>query len=129
MPLSDKLKDIRVRNGLTMEELVDRLNKKYGVNISKSMISRWENGHSEPVNSFLAIYAKEFGVDLNFLLGLDVERAYYHDPDIVNRLQESLEDPRKRYIMDSTRKLSNKGIDAVEDFIRYQLEKEGQLDD
>jgi len=69
-PIGEKLKRIRVDNGLTIEALIERLNKNYNLNISKSMVSRWENGHSEPINTFVAAYAKEFGIDMNYLVGI-----------------------------------------------------------
>ena len=71
MTLGQKLKSIRTENKLTMEELKNLLNRKYDLNISKSMISRWENEKSEPLNTYLSAYAKEFDLDLNELLGIE----------------------------------------------------------
>ena len=72
MNLGNKLKSIRHQNGMSMEELRNLLNRKYDLNISRSMISRWENGKSEPLNTYLSAYAKEFNIDMNYLLGIDV---------------------------------------------------------
>lgn len=72
MNLGQKLKSIRTDNNLTMEELKNLLNRKYDLNISKSMISRWENEKSEPLNTYLSAYAKEFDLDLNELLGINI---------------------------------------------------------
>lgn len=72
MNLGQKLKSIRTDNNLTMEELRNLLNRKYDLNISKSMISRWENEKSEPLNTYLSAYAKEFDLDLNELLGINI---------------------------------------------------------
>lgn len=68
--LGEKLKDIRIGQGLSMDELANLLNKKYQLTINKSMISRWENNKSEPYNTYLSAYAKEFNVDMNYLLGI-----------------------------------------------------------
>ena len=77
--LGEKLKKIRTDNGLTMDELIVRLNEKHDLNISKSMVSRWENGHAVPLNMFVAAYAKEFGIDMNYLIGL-VEHNFVELP-------------------------------------------------
>lgn len=69
--LGQKLKEIRLQNDLSMDELTERLNRKYELNISKSMVSRWENNKSEPLNTYLSAYAKEFNQDMNYLLGIN----------------------------------------------------------
>ncbi len=56
---------------MSMEELKNMLNYKYDLNISKSMISRWENHKSEPLNTYLSAYAREFNLDLNDLLDIE----------------------------------------------------------
>jgi len=71
MQLKDILKEIRLKNNLTLEELADRLNKYDGVDVSKGTISRWENGSREPKNTYVSAYAKEFNIDLNVLYGLE----------------------------------------------------------
>lgn len=70
MNLGDKLKKIRIDKGYSMEDMKNILNSKYNLQISKSMISRWENGVSEPINKYLSVYAKEFNLDMNDLLGI-----------------------------------------------------------
>lgn len=69
--LGQRLKDIRLSNNLTMEELAKRFSDNYGLNVNKSMISRWENDKAEPTNTHLSSYAKEFGADMNYLVGID----------------------------------------------------------
>lgn len=73
MNLGEKLKKVRIDNGYSMEEMKNILNSKYDLQISKSMISRWENGVSEPINTYLSAYAKEFNLDMNDLLGIDLK--------------------------------------------------------
>lgn len=70
MNIHQTLKDIRLNNNLTLDELADKLNKYDEINISKGTISRWENGTREPKNIYIAAYAKEFNLDLNALLGI-----------------------------------------------------------
>ena len=69
----DRLKELRKPNNgdsLSMDELCDIFKKRYGLNINKSMISRWETGLSVPDNKHIVAYAKYFDVDINYLIGL-----------------------------------------------------------
>lgn len=43
-----KLREIRKQHHLTMDELANELNRKFNTKISKSMISRWETGQTDP---------------------------------------------------------------------------------
>ena len=74
MNTGDKLKQLRIDKQLSMDALTDKLNSKFGLNITKSMMSRWENNLSEPSSKFVAAYAKYFTVDLNYLVGLTDDR-------------------------------------------------------
>lgn len=71
MKINDALLNLRKTKGLTQREMADKLNKinDEGVEVSKSAISRWENG-TIPSASSLALYAKAFNIDMNYLLGL-----------------------------------------------------------
>lgn len=75
MKLGNKLKQVRIENDLSMDDLRNLLNKKYDLNISRSMISRWENSQAEPNNTFLSAYAKEFNLDLNELLDISLPNS------------------------------------------------------
>lgn len=88
MTTGEKLKELRVNSDLSMESLIEKLNEKYKLNITKSMVSRWENNLSEPSNKFIAAYAKFFNIDLNYLVGLtDKKTVLYKDgnkiPEVV----------------------------------------------
>ena len=74
MNTGDKLKQLRIDKQLSMDALTDKLNSKFGLNITKSMMSRRENNLSEPSSKFVAAYAKYFNVDLNYLVGLTDDR-------------------------------------------------------
>ena len=74
MNIGKRLKELRKNNKLSMDSLVEKLNKKYNLRITKSMVSRWENNLSEPSNKFVTAYAKFFNVDLNYLVGLTDDR-------------------------------------------------------
>lgn len=45
-----------------MDTLADSMNKKYGTKLSKSSISRWENGDADPKLDYVRLLADYFGV-------------------------------------------------------------------
>ena len=104
LTLGERLRKIRVDNDLTLYELAQIFNNRYGLKVSKSMISRWENG-TEPNNTSLSAYAKTFGVDMNYLLGLiDEEEMQLRD----------IERKKKDDILVLARKLSEYDLTADE---------------
>lgn len=70
METKDILKQLRLEKKLSMDELCEKLKNSYNLKITKSMISRWENGLANPNNTYLSAYAKFFNIDLNYLAGL-----------------------------------------------------------
>ena len=84
METKDILKQLRFEKNLSMDELCEKLNNNYNLKITKSMISRWENGQASPNNTYLSAYAKFFNIDLNYLVGLtDIRRPLeFINPDL-----------------------------------------------
>ena len=69
----DRFKELRKpKNGktLSMDELCDIFRKEYGLNVNKSMVSRWETGIAVPDNKHVVAYAQYFDIDMNYLMGL-----------------------------------------------------------
>ncbi|KAF1681247.1 MULTISPECIES: helix-turn-helix domain-containing protein [Bacillus] len=66
----ERLKSLRDKNKQSINELVVDLNKKYETNISKSMISRYENGQSDPKMEVVRILADYFNVSSDYLVGI-----------------------------------------------------------
>ncbi len=62
MSLSEKLYRLRRKQGLSQEELAERLN------CSRQVISKWENGTTTPDAGMLQKYSKLFGVSVDYLL-------------------------------------------------------------
>lgn len=73
--LGKKIIELRVKNGLSQDELAEKLNNTYGTSINKGMVSKWENNLSEPKLDHARIISLFFNVSLDELLGLnnDVE--------------------------------------------------------
>ena len=56
------LKQQRNSHKLSQEKLAEELNKKYDTKISKSMISRWENGQTDPQMNYVRIIYDYFNL-------------------------------------------------------------------
>ncbi len=63
METKDILKDLRVKHGLTQEQMAERLL------VTRQAVSRWENGETQPNTETLKLLSREFGVSVNTLLG------------------------------------------------------------
>lgn len=72
MKLSDKILSLRKQNGLSQEELADRLN------VSRQAVSRWEVGSAQPDASNVLHLSKLFNVTADYLLNDD----YDSDKDV-----------------------------------------------
>lgn len=66
---SDNLKLIRKQRGLTQQELGAKLN------LSKAVISKYENGIGFPTLDVLMQFAEYFNVTTDFLLGLENDKT------------------------------------------------------
>lgn len=63
MEMKTVLADLRSKNGLTQDEMADRLL------VTRQAVSRWENGKTTPNPESLKLISKEFNVSINELLG------------------------------------------------------------
>jgi len=101
------LKELRVKKNITLEQLSTELNEKFNVNLTRSMLSRWETGKSIPVYDHLKRLALYYEVTTDFLLGFN----HYKDL-ITNNLDAPLDstnkgirNPKKRSTIESLTKL------------------------
>ncbi len=80
MQSSEMLKYIRTENHLTQEEMAAKLY------VTRQAVSRWENGETVPSSDTLRLIAKEFGVSVDAILGVERGRICQsctyplHDP-------------------------------------------------
>jgi len=79
--LGDTLKELRIKRGLSQDELAEKLNEQFGSTVNKGMISKWENDLGDPRLEHARILSTFFSVKLDQLLGLDeIETiAAHHD--------------------------------------------------
>ena len=61
----ERLKELRIEKGVGQVELATKLN------VSKGIISLWENGLREPKLSNLISLARFFEVSIDYLVGLE----------------------------------------------------------
>lgn len=67
MTLSEKLYNLRRKQGLSQETLAEKLN------CSRQVISKWENGTTSPDAEMLLKYSELFGVSIDYLVKEDIE--------------------------------------------------------
>lgn len=72
---SERIKELRQEKQLTMDMVVYDVEKKFNVVITKSHLSRWESGRTEPTIKYAALLAKYYGVSLDYLIGVTDHRA------------------------------------------------------
>ena len=63
MDMKDVLKSLREKNGLTQEQVAER------VMVTRQAVSRWETGETQPNTDTLKLLSREFDVSINTLLG------------------------------------------------------------
>jgi len=83
MTLSEKLYDMRRKQGLSQERLAEKLN------CSRQVISKWENGTTTPDAEMLQKYSEFFGVSIDFLVKDDVTQ-----PPIIYSNEKSRENKK-----------------------------------
>ena len=85
------LKELRIKNNLTLEHLATEINEKFNVNLTRSMLSKWETGKAAPVYDHLKRLASYYEVTTDFLLGFD-----HYENLIVNNCDDTLGTNKKR---------------------------------
>lgn len=64
---SQKLKELRKTHNLSMDEFVDKYNRKFDGKLNKSTVSRYENNLQEPMINVVKNIAAFFNVSLDYL--------------------------------------------------------------
>ena len=120
----DRLKELRKPTGdknakKSMEELCEIFANEYGLNVNKSMISRWESGTAMPDNKHVIAYSKYFDVDINYLLGVTNIKRRMSD----NQIGESVEkEVILNRVLENLKKLDKEKLEQIE-VILEKLEK------
>ena len=65
----ERLKDLRIENGYTQQELADKLN------VSHNTIVRWENNYKVPTKNHIMQLSELFCTSLDYLVGINKKRS------------------------------------------------------
>lgn len=106
MTLGEKLRKIRMTEGLSMSELSDVFWNNYDIRIAKSMVSRWERDLAEPTIIYLTAYAQYFHLDMNWLLGITTDERHISP-----------------ILLTAQNKLSKEDLLAVEHMAQFYLDR------
>lgn len=79
MILADKIIDLRKKNGMSQEELAEK------VNVSRQAVSKWEGAQSVPDLDKILTLSEIFGVSTDYLLKDDFETEEYIPADSVEK--------------------------------------------
>lgn len=66
-----KLKNLRLKKNITLEQLAAEISEIFNVSITGSMLSKWETGKAAPIYDHLKRLASYYDVTTDFLLGFD----------------------------------------------------------
>ncbi len=100
-----RLRDLRKGAKLSLQDIADRLNREYGANTNKGMISKYENGIHEPSAGTLFCLARILGVSSDYILGRTEDKTVPPAPE------------------------AEVGAYAVKVFTRYNILDGGDIDD
>lgn len=96
MTIAERLVQIREQHGYSRKRLADELGKPYPT------ITKYENGTREPGHEYLMLIAEKFGVTVDYILGLEKEKAPSEDgasDDVVFKFFRSLPLEQQRGIL------------------------------
>lgn len=66
---SKRLKESRITANLTLEELANQYNEKFGGGLNKGTLSKYENGKQQPLSMVICNLAELLNVSTDYLLG------------------------------------------------------------
>lgn len=110
---SERLKTLRKLRGMSLDKLAESLNNKYDTNISKSMLSRWENG-ADPQMSYVRIIADYFNIEPD-----DIINPISSKEEI--KIQKSVND--KIAVVDERQTFIDNTNDLMKQLNDFRLEK------
>lgn len=101
------LKELRIKKNITLEQLALEINEKFNINITRSMLSKWETGKSTPVYDHLKRLALYYNVTTDYLLGFD----QYENLNVITC--DTTIDTSKKRIRNSKRHYTIKAINEL----------------
>ena len=116
MGMKDRIKEQRIKAGLTQEELAAKLK------LQKSAIAKYENGRVENIKrSVIFEMAKLFGCSPSYLMALDEDdndQRYYIEEETAQLAQEFFKNPKIRLLFDAARDCSPEDLQMAADLLQ-----------
>lgn len=115
--LANVLKSLRIREGLTQDELSIKLN------ISRSSVGMYENGERVPSMEILESFADLFNVDMNYITGTTTEE-YYTDLQTKQIAQDIFNNKQLRALFDASKGATKEDLEITKDLLLNLKRKE-----
>ncbi|NRY62063.1 helix-turn-helix domain-containing protein [Clostridium beijerinckii] len=128
------LKNLRLKKNITLDQLASEINKTFDINITGSMLSKWETGKAAPIYDHLKRLASYYNVTTDFLLGFD---QYENLISVDSSANLNKAKPKTRYSKKANKvktlakllendKITLKDLLIFEDFIRVYISKKSK---
>jgi len=119
------LKELRINKNITLEQLATEINETFNVNLTRSMLSKWETGKSAPIYDHLKRLALYYDVTTDFLLGFNQYENLIttNFDDTLDKKKKYIRTPKKRSNIEALNKLletdeiTNKDLLFIKDFV------------
>lgn len=125
--IGSKIRELRKKNNLTLDELEKRLNAKYPntVNFNKGKLSKWENNKDEPRLGSVAILADFFGVSVDYFMDKQINNDKSKIQVIYDQLVPARQDNVINYAENQLHEQENNIISISDDRNRIIAHVEG----
>ncbi|BBM16407.1 hypothetical protein G15_0009 [Enterococcus avium] len=117
----NRIKKLRTDKGLTLKQLANELNTRYGLSVSDGQLSNYENGNRQPrTQETWESLAKFFEVSVSYLMGISEEPSWiqFGTPEPV----EIENDGKKAWVVQQ--ELS---VDALDIFMESRTMRPGSM--
>ena len=110
--IGNKIRELRKKYNLTLDELANNLNNRYPdtMNFNKGKISKWENDREEPRLSSVRVLADYFDVPLDYFNGNEAKIL-----PIYNKLEETRQEKVLSYAKEQLEEQENSNIISMFD--------------
>ena len=110
--IGNKIRELRKKHSLTLDELANNLNNRYPdtMNFNKGKISKWENDKEEPRLSSVRVLADYFDVPLDYFNGNEAKIL-----PIYNKLEEPRQEKVLSYAKEQLEEQENSNIISMFD--------------
>ena len=76
--IGNRLKEIRNDRDLSLDMVVKDIKTRYGVQIGKGTLSKWENDVNTPSLEHLSVLVRYYNISLDYIIGLTDKKTPPH---------------------------------------------------